>query len=164
MKPSLFMAAKCDEVRRQGGEHIYYSVVTMEPPREGEGLYHMEKQDFQPGNPGHDCYSTAKAITSIAVGILYDRGLLKLTDTLGQHLAAYFTEKTDPKWKDITVHQLMRHRTGAKYGVDFDNTNAHLWDDPEWLHTLFAIPIVSDPETNFVYSILAETAVSSFAV
>ena len=152
MNRSPFMSAMCDEVRRQGGEHIYYSVVTMEPPREGEGLYHMEKQDFQPGNPGHDCYSTAKAITSIAVGILYDRGLLKLTDTLGQHLGGYFTESCDPKWKDITIHQIMRHRTGAKNGVDFDLTNAHLWEDPEWLHTLFAIPVVSEPEDRLVYS------------
>ena len=152
MNRSPFMSAMCDEVRRQGGEYIYYSVVTMEPPREGEGLYHMEKQDFQPGNPGHDCYSTAKAITSIAVGILYDRGLLRLTDTLGQHLGGYFTESCDPKWKDITIHQIMRHRTGAKNGVDFDLTNAHLWEDPEWLHTLFAIPIVSEPEDRLVYS------------
>ena len=68
MDHSKFMTAMCDEVRRQGGEHIYYSVVTLEQPAEGEGLYHMEKVDFQPGNPGHDCYSTAKAITSIAVG------------------------------------------------------------------------------------------------
>ncbi len=151
MQHSRFMTAMCDEVRRQGGEHIYYSVVTMEPA-EGDGLYRMEKVDFQPGNPGHDCYSTAKAITSIAVGILYDRGLLKLTDTLGQHLSSYFTEGTDPKWKDITVHQLMRHRTGAREGVDFDLTNAHLWEDPEWLHTLFASPIVSSPEERFVYS------------
>jgi len=152
MNRSPFMSAMCDEVRRQGGEHIYYSVVTMEPPREGEELYHMEKQDFQPGNPGHDCYSTAKAITSIAVGILYDRGLLRLADTLGQHLGGYFTESCDPKWKDITIHQIMRHRTGAKNGVDFDLTNAHLWEDPEWLHTLFAIPIVSEPEDRLVYS------------
>ena len=66
MNHSKFMTAMCDEVRRQGGEHIYYSVVTLEPPAEGEGLYHMEKVDFQPGNPGHDCYSTAKAITCTA--------------------------------------------------------------------------------------------------
>ena len=88
MSNSAFMTAMCDEVRRQGGENIYYSVVTMEKPGEGEGLYHMEKVDFQPGNPGHDCYSTAKAITSIAVGILHDRGLLKLDDPLGKYPGA----------------------------------------------------------------------------
>ncbi len=146
------MNAMVNEVRRQGGEHIYYSVVTLEVPAEGEGLYHMEKVDFQPGNPGHDCYSTAKAISSIAAGILYDRGLLRPTDKLGKFLSAYMVEGTDPKWGELTVHQLMRHRTGAREGVDFDLTNAHRWEDPEWLHTLFASTIVSDPEERFVYS------------
>lgn len=152
MSPSPFMTAMIDEVYRQGGEHTYYSVVTLEEPREGESLFHMEKQDFQPGNPGHDCYSVAKAITSIAAGILYDRGLLKPTDTLGQHLSSYIIEGTDPKWGELTVHRLMRHRTGAREGVDFDLTNAHLWEDPEWLHTLFATPIITPPEERFVYS------------
>ena len=152
MKQSSFMAAMGDEVRRQGGEGIYYSVVTLEPPQAGDTLYHMEKQDFQPGNPGHDCYSVAKSVSSIAAGILYDRGLLRLTDTLGQHLGEYLTEGTDPRWGELTVHQLMRHRTGARNGVDFDLTNAHQWEDPEWLHTLFAIPIVGSPEERFVYS------------
>lgn len=152
MTHSPFMTAMMDEVVRQGGEHIYYSVVTLEAPHEGEALYHMEKVDFQPGNPGHDCYSTAKAISSIAAGILFDRGLLKPTDTLGKHLSSYIIGGCDPKWGDLTVHQLMRHRTGAREGVDFDMTNAHLWEDPEWLHTLFASPIIAPPEERFVYS------------
>ena len=149
---SAFMTAMGDEVRRQGGENIYYSVATMEKPAEGEGLYHLEKMDFCPGNPGHDCYSVAKSITSMAAGILYDRGLLKPTDTLGRYLSSYLVKGTDSAWGDLTLHQLMRHRTGARAGVDFDTTNAHLWTDPEWLHTLFAEPIVSEPEERFVYS------------
>lgn len=149
---SAFMTAMGDEVRRQGGENIYYSVATMEKPAEGEGLYHLEKMDFCPGNPGHDCYSVAKSITSMAAGILYDRGLLKPTDTLGRYLSSYLVKGTDSAWGDLTLHQLMRHRTGARAGVDFDTTNAHLWTDPEWLHTLFAEPIVSEPEARFVYS------------
>lgn len=152
MKYSPFMNEMIEEVCRQGGRGIYYSVVTMEDPMEGDGLYHMEKKDFQPGNPGHDCYSTAKAISSIAAGILCDRGLLRPTDTLGQHLGEYLVEGTDPRWGELTVHRLLRHRTGAREGVDFDLTNAHLWEDPEWLHTLFASPIVSAPEERFVYS------------
>ncbi|MBQ3507056.1 MAG: serine hydrolase [Clostridia bacterium] len=145
MKHSPFMNAMIQEVCRQNGRGIYYSVVTMEAPSGEEELYHMEKQDFQPGNPGHDCYSTAKAISSIAAGILYDRGLLKPSDTLGQHLGKYLTKGTDPRWGDLTVHQLMRHRTGAREGVDFDLTNAHLWEDSEWLHTQFAVPIITPP-------------------
>ncbi len=152
MSHSAFTKAMMEEVCRQNGQGIYYSVVTMEAEEGGDAPYRMEKVDFQPGNPGHDCYSTAKAISSIAVGILYDRGLLKPSDKLGQYLSSYLVEGTDPRWGELTVDQLMRHRTGARGGVDFDGTNAHLWQDPEWLHTLFAEPIVGEPEARFVYS------------
>lgn len=152
MNHTPFMNEMIREVERQNGQGIYYSAVTMEEPLAGDSLYHMEKVDFQPGNPAHDCYSTAKAISSIAVGILYDRGLLKPSDRLGEHLGEYLVRGTDPRWGELTVHQLMRHRTGAREGVDFDLTNAHLWEDPEWLHTLFASPIITPPEERFVYS------------
>lgn len=149
---SPFMTAVCEEVRRQGGEGAYYSVVTLEPPMEGEELYHMEKVDFRPGNAGHDSYSLAKSISSMAAGILYDRGLLHPSDKLGRFLSSYLIPGTDPRWGELTLHQLMRHRTGAQRGVDFDADNAHLWSDPEWLHTLLAIPVVDDPEEGFLYS------------
>ena len=45
-----FMKAMADEVAAQGGEGCYYTVVTLEPPQEGDTLYHMEKVDFRPGN------------------------------------------------------------------------------------------------------------------
>lgn len=147
-----FMKAMADEVVAQGGEGYYYSVVTLEPPHAGDTLYHMEKTDFRPGNPAHDCYSVAKSVAATAAGLLYDRGLLRMQDTLDKFLSAYLTEETDRRWGGVTVDQLMRHRTGAAFGTDFDLTNAHLWEDPEWLHTLFAAPITQTPGREFVYS------------
>ncbi|MCQ2429561.1 MAG: beta-lactamase family protein [Clostridia bacterium] len=150
---SAFHECMVGEVRRQQGEGIFYSVVTLEEPlTPGEGLFHMEKTDFRPGNPAHDCYSVAKSVSAAAAGILCDRGLLRMTDTLGQYLGAYLIHGTDPKWGDLTVDLVCRHRTGAAYGVDYDMTNAHLWADPEWLHTLFAIPVTGTPGREFVYS------------
>ncbi len=147
-----FMKAMADEVAAQGGEGCYYTVVTLEPPQEGDTLYHMEKVDFRPGNPAHDCYSVAKSVAVTAAGLLYDRGLLRPEDTLDRFLSAYLTGKTDQRWGRLTVDQLLRHRTGAASGIDFDLTNAHLWEDPEWLHTLFAAPITQTPGEEFVYS------------
>ena len=112
----------------------------------------MEKVDFRPGNPAHDCYSVAKSVAVTAAGLLYDRGLLRPEDTLDRFLSAYLTGKTDQRWGRLTVDQLLRHRTGAASGIDFDLTNAHLWEDPEWLHTLFAAPITQTPGEEFVYS------------
>ncbi len=152
MSLSAFTTAMVEEAERQGGGKYYYSVVTVEPPHEGESICHIEKVDLRPGNPAHDSYSVAKSVSSLAAGILCDRGLLRMTDTLGRHLGEYLIPGTDPKWGELTIHSLLRHRTGAREGVDFDLTNAHLWKDPEWLHTLFASPIIHDPESRFVYS------------
>lgn len=151
--PRDFHRAMMEEIKRQNGEGYFYSVVTLEPPvSPEEGLYHMEKTEVRPGNPAHDCYSVAKSISAIAAGLLFDKGMLRMTDTLGQYLGEYLIPGTDSAWGNITVDNLMRHRTGAKEGVDFDWTNAHLWSDPEWLHTLFAIPITGQPGKDFVYS------------
>ncbi len=152
MNHSAFIVAMMDEVRRQDGEGYYYGVATAEDAAPGEDVCHIESAKFRPGNAAHDSYSVAKSVSSMAAGLLYDRGLLKMTDTIGQHLGEYLIEGTDRRWGDLTIHQLLRHRTGAAYGIDFDDTNAHLWADPEWLHTLFAAPIVSAPEERFVYS------------
>ena len=65
-----FMKAMADEVAAQGGEGCYYTVVTLEPPQEGDTLYHMEKVDFRPGNPAHDCYSVAKSVAVTAAGCM----------------------------------------------------------------------------------------------
>ena len=147
-----FMKAMSDEVVHQGGDGHYYSVVTLEPPHAGDTLYHMEQVDFRPGNPAHDCYSVAKTVAVTAAGLLFDRGLLHLDDTLDKFLSAYLTPGTDARWGQVTVDQLLRHRTGAASGIDFDLTNAHRWSDPEWLHTLFAAPITQTPGKEFVYS------------
>ncbi len=152
MTYSAFTNAMVEEAVRQGGDQYYYSVATAELPQNGEEVCHIEVVHLRAGNPAHDSYSVAKSVSSMAAGILCDRGLLSMEDTLGQHLGGYLIPGTDPKWGELTVHQLLRHRTGAEYGVDFDMTNAHLWSDPEWLHTLFSAPIVHEPEAEFIYS------------
>ncbi len=152
MDLSPFTTAMVEEARKQGGASYYYSVVTIEPPRDGELICHIEETGLRPGNAAHDSYSVAKSVASMAAGILFDRGLLRMDDTLGRYLGDYLISGTDRRWGDLTIHQLLRHRTGAATGVDFDLTNAHEWSDPEWLHTLFAAPIRHVPESKFVYS------------
>ncbi len=152
MKYTDFTCAMVDEACRQGGADYYYTVATAQPPQTEDDICLMETVHLRPGNAAHDSYSLAKSVASLAVGLLFDRGLLRPEDTLGQYLDAYLIPDTDPRWGNVTVHQLMRHRTGAASGVDFDVTNAHLWGDPEWLHILFATPIIGEPEDRFVYS------------
>lgn len=149
---SAFLDAAVSYVTSRREEPYYYTLVTME---DGDGAAKspvVSRHTFRPCNPAHDCYSIAKSVSSIAAGILCDRGLLRTDDTLDRFLPEYMTGENEKKWGRLTVDQLMRHRTGAAYGIDFDLTCAFEWPDREWLHTLFAIPIVTEPESSFVYS------------
>ena len=47
-----FMKAMADEVAAQGGEGCYYTVVTLEPPQEGDTLLPYGKGGFPPRQPG----------------------------------------------------------------------------------------------------------------
>ena len=42
----------------------------------------FETADRLPTTPCHDCYSISKAVTATAVGILQDRGLISVSETL----------------------------------------------------------------------------------
>jgi CubicO group peptidase (beta-lactamase class C family) len=150
---SEFHQYMINTVKEKGGADVLYAIVTLEEPLTAdESLFHMEKTDFRPNNPTHNSYSVAKSVSATAAGILCDRGLLRMSDMLGQYLGEYLIDGTDARWGSLTVDMLCRHRTGAEYGIDFDLTNANLWQDPEWLHTLFAVPITGTPGKEFIYS------------
>ena len=51
----------------------------------------------------HEIYSAAKAVTSIAFGIAYDRGLIGLDDPI----LKYIQEPAKPGWEKVTVRRLL---------------------------------------------------------
>ena len=46
------------------------------------------------GNAAHDCYSIAKTVTSIAIGILSDRRLVDVNDKVSKYLSEFYPEGT----------------------------------------------------------------------
>ena len=67
-------------------------------------------------------YSVSKVYCVTAIGMLYDEGKLKTTETVGQifkdEIKAYGIDAN--KWSDITVHDLMKHRVGFTQGSLLD--------------------------------------------
>ena len=69
-------------------------------------------------------YSISKVFCVTAIGMLYDEGKLKTTDTIGdifkEEIEAYGIDKN--KWKNVTVHDVLRHRAGFTEGglLDID--------------------------------------------
>ena len=141
------------EINRQKMADRYYMTAQITNGTNGKnGQPDICTHSYHPGNPAHDSYSVAKSVTAIGFGILCDRGLCKPDDRIGDYLSAYLTDGTDPGWGDLTLENVLRHRTGAAYGTDLDLTNAHLFDDPEWLHTFFAAPLDHAPGREMTYS------------
>ena len=83
-----------------------FSVAHMCGSEEPEVLH------FQANNPCQDTYSVAKAFTVTAVGLLVDRGLLSVDETVTAILAEECPEDYHPYWDDTTVHMVLLHQLG----------------------------------------------------
>ncbi|MBE6533983.1 MAG: serine hydrolase [Ruminococcaceae bacterium] len=67
-------------------------------------------------------YSVSKVYCVTAIGMLYDEGKIKTTETVGQifkdEIKSYGIDEN--KWSNITVHDLMKHRVGFTQGSLLD--------------------------------------------
>ena len=61
--------------------------------------------------------SITKQFTAAAIMLLQQKGTLSTSDLIKDHLPSKFAD--NPKWQDITIHQLLNHTAGIpNYGAD----------------------------------------------
>jgi CubicO group peptidase (beta-lactamase class C family) len=100
--------------------------------------------------------STSKAVTSVAVGTLLDKGLIDLDKPIQTYVPHYPTQR----WP-ITVRQVMSHRAGLRdYGLCFcfpvwEQQNRRHFDtvDAE-IGVIASSPLVYEPGKDFLYTSL----------
>lgn len=94
--------------------------------------------------------SVSKSITSALVGIAIEQGYLESVDV---PLSDFFPEllsAEDSRWSRITLRHLLTHTSGI---ASTDSSIWYEWRASEnWLDYLFALPIYTEPGTNFDYS------------
>lgn len=105
---------------------------------------------------GYDEYSvftlqsTSKSITGALVGVAIEQGYIESVDV---PLSDYFPEllsASDVRWSRITIRHLLTHTSGI---ASVDSPLWYEWRASEdWLAYLFALPIYTEPGTNFDYS------------
>ena len=104
-------------------------------------------------NPCQNTYSVAKSFTMTAVGLLYDRGLIRPEDKVSGILADELPETgMDPRWHDVTVDMALTHRLGLPVGfldIDVNPSGQFGWD---YLRYMLTYPLVYDPGTDYKYS------------
>jgi CubicO group peptidase (beta-lactamase class C family) len=131
---------------------------------EGFGWADLEKRvAVAPGmrfRIGH----ASKALTSAAVGLLLEKGRLRLDDEIQEHVPA-FPKKQWP----VTLRQLMGHVAGVRHylGEEADIPSAHCDRASEGLQSFADDPLLFEPETKSSYStygwILVSAAVEAAA-
>ena len=108
-----------------------------------------------PGNRCQDVYSSAKAFTMTAIGILVGRGMMsvhdKVTDILSDEIAPY-RDEIDPRWFDVDVECAIKYRSGLPGGfLDIDCLDANEWGE-DHLRYMFTYPLAYDPGTEDRYN------------
>lgn len=115
----------------------------------------IETKTVTEGNPCQNCYSVTKLYCVTAIGMLYDEGKIKTTDTIGkifkEELEAY---KIDPaKWNKVKIHDVLRHRAGFDRGfLDIDAEDSTKFKSQDFLYLVLSEPLVHNPGSHYQYT------------
>lgn len=101
--------------------------------------------------------STSKAITATVLARLHDRGVLAMSDTVGDHVA----ELLNPKWASLQLRQLMSHTAGMPGyeentdwlgAIDTIRMQGAYEDVEDGLRLVDGSRLLFEPGTDFHYS------------
>lgn len=91
-------------------------------------------------------YSVTKLVTGLAVGLLYDKGLIKSVE---EPLSTYFDEwKTDPLKQSITIRQVLQHTSG----LYTSKGSRDIYPRPDFVAFALQDSVVSAPGMVFQYN------------
>lgn len=120
---------------------------------EADKEYNIIKETVVPANPTCNCYSVAKAFVVTAIGILYDKGLLKTEMYLLDILKKYVPNEIDKKWEKVTIHDVLLHKVGFGCGMlDIDCEDASLYPSMDYLNIVFKTKLTYEPGTVYQYT------------
>ena len=141
-------------------------MMTLEQLRDLAGtlgfrLYHIAELDHgvlrtaegEPANACQNSYSVAKAFTMTAIGMLCDRGLLRVEDRVYPLFEREFPADHDPNWEKVTVEHALTHRVGFREGfLDIDVEDVSSYGTDDYLSVVLRHPVEYEPGTREVYS------------
>ena len=123
--------------------------------RRGSAVYSQGfgRLSWSDGSPGvspdrsvYDLASLTKVIgTTTAIMLLYDEGRIKLDD----RVATFFPEFTGGMREQVTIRDLLTHRSGLPAGRDLWRL---AWSPADAQRLVLQTPLVTAPGTHYVYS------------
>lgn len=119
----------------------------------GDKDYNIKKEVIIPSNPTCNCYSIAKTFTVLALGILFDKGLLSMDMYIIDILKKYVPNDIDEKWKKVTVEDAILHKVGFNKGLlDIDVEDASKYKTYDYLDIIFKTKLEYNPGEVYQYT------------
>ena len=136
------MSPFLDAIRSFAAGHVP-GVIRLSQAWRDQGI---ETAEMVPACRCQNVYSVAKTFTMTAIGLLFDRGLVRLDDRVLDILADDVPASgVDPRWEGVTVEMALTHKLGLPEGfLDIDvNPISRFGDD--FLGYMLTYPLIDDP-------------------
>jgi CubicO group peptidase (beta-lactamase class C family) len=117
-----------------------------------EGWWNPYKPDLK-----HAIYSVSKGFTSTAVGFAVSEGRLKVSDKVVSFFPDKLPANVSPYLAEMTVRDLLN----MVEGQEPDPTGVVTGTNGDWVKGFFALPVVHEPGTRFLYNTLGVYVLSA---
>lgn len=140
------MLEKCKKIIHENNFNTYFISVASKD-------YNIVTERIVPANPTCNCYSVAKAFVSFAIGILYDKGLLKTDMLIVDIFKKYLPKDMDSKWNKVTIHDVLQHKVGFGSGLlDIDCEDASNYPTFDYLDIILNTKLKYEAGTHYQYT------------
>ncbi|SFS82521.1 serine hydrolase [Paenibacillus sp. 453mf] len=92
-------------------------------------------------------YSLSKSFTSIATGIAWDQGFIRLNDPVISFFPDKLPSDISPNLAKMTIHHLLSMNTGHH-----DNIYAEIAREQDWVRAFLSLEVKSEPGTYHLYN------------
>jgi CubicO group peptidase (beta-lactamase class C family) len=123
--------------------------------------YNYDHPDWHPyyqGTELHTLQSVTKSVTSVALGIAVDRGLISGVEAPAlSFFDSYEPDRSDPLWADMKLEDLLTMRSGIEWAEDTPYTDPNnscilMEASEEWMPFVLGHPMDADPGTVWEYN------------
>lgn len=112
-----------------------------------------EYEILQDCAPYHNGYSVTKLLINTEIGILYERGALRMEDSVTELLRGQIRQPYDTRWDEVRVHDLLAHTTGLDCGVvDFDRDDTRTYGSDDFLAFILRYGPTEKPGSLYCYT------------
>lgn len=105
-------------------------------------------------------YSMTKMIASVAIFLLYEKGLLDLNDAVAKYIPAFAKRQVKlpdgtlvPAERDITIYDLLRHCGGLGFSKFFEDLVREKYTLETLAKAVSKEPLIAQPGTKWIYGV-----------